>query len=138
MSEVQSYIFDFSRSPRFFEDWNLKFTVNEMKSSSNLFQIVYCDYAPSDINDCLNGDVLDTSKVHVLTSVDFSLKYDDGIITVREDATWNLSTTVRNLKAVFIRHKATGFVMGYSINTVGFDVTNIVKLEKGTILWSIV
>ena len=137
MTEVQSYIFDFRMTPRFMEEWNLKFTVNEMKSSSNLFQIVYCDLAPSNINNCLNGGVLDSTNVNVLHSVDFSLKYEDGIISVREDASWNLSSDIKTLKAIFVRHKGNGFVMGYSINTTPFEITNTVKLEKGTILWSI-
>ena len=42
-----------------------------------------------------------------------------------------------SLKAVFIRNKNTGFVMGYSINNTAFEITNVVKLEKDTILWSI-
>lgn len=138
MSEVQSYIFDFKITPRFFEEWNLKFTVNEMKSSSNLFQIVYCDYAPSNINDCLHGTILNAINVHVLHEVDCSLKYEDGIISVREDASWNMGSNVYDLKAVFIKHKGTGFILGYCINPNTFEITNTVKLEKGTILWSIV
>lgn len=133
--EVQSYIFDFKRVPSFFENWNIQFTVNEMQLNSNKFQIVYCTHAPSNIYDCLNGGVL-SSDVTVGASIDLSLKYEDDTISVRNDCTWNAGTTVYSLKAIFIRHKGSGYVMGYSINNVSFDVSNTVKLEAGTVLWS--
>lgn len=143
MAEVQSYIFDFQRVPSFFEEWNNSFKVEDMKDSSTdasakHFQIVYCDVAPSNINDCLNGSRLNTSSVHVLQTVDVNLKYDNDVISVRYDATWSLGTDIKPVKAIFIRNKSNGYVMGYSINTVAFEVTNTVKLEKDTILWSIV
>ena len=135
----QSYIFDFHRSPRFFYEWNNSFKVVDMQSTTANFQIVYCSQAPTNIEDCLvNNSTLDTNAVTILQSVDVNLVFNDGVISVGADATWNIGDTVQDLKAVFIRHKNTGFVMGYSINTVAFEVTNKIKLEKDTILWSIV
>lgn len=135
---VRSYIFDFQRTPRFFEEWNIKFKVLEMMTNSNLFQIVYCDVAPTNIEECLDGGVLKTSAINVLATVDCSLKYNDGVITMRNDAIWNIGNNTKTVKAVFIRHKESGFVMGYSINNTAFDVTNRVIIDSDTILWSIV
>lgn len=137
--EEQSYILDFTRTPLFFDRWNIDFTVNEMKQNANNFQIVYTGHAPDNINDCLTGGVLNTTNVVVNNNyiVDFSLKYDDGVISVRNDATLTLNDYIYPLKAVFIRNKATGFVMGYCINTTAFEITNSIKLAKDTILWSI-
>jgi len=135
MSEVQSYLFDFQRVPLFFDNWNNQFTVAEMNASSN-FQFVFSDYCPTNIEDCLSSGVL-SDDVNVLATVDCSLKWENEIISVRSDATWNISTSVYPLKAVFLRCKRTGFVLGYCINVNSFEVTNKVKIEGGTILWSI-
>jgi len=133
----EGYIFDFQRSPRFFTDWNVNFKISNMGVDSNNFQIVFCDVAPTNINDCLDGYQLDADKINIMAVVDCSLNYKDEIISVRNDAVWNIGTDVESLKAIFIRDKLTGFVMGYSINNIPFEVTNEVLLEKDTILWSI-
>lgn len=137
---IQSFIFDFHRVPRFFEDWNNNFSIGAMKrDNSSFFQVVYCSIAPDNIEDCLNGGVLDTGAVSVSASVDLSLKYDKEVISVGSDCTWNVGANViQPIKAVFIRNKSNGYVMGYSIFDNAIEVTNVVKLEKDTILWSIV
>lgn len=140
MSSTQSFILDFKRVPRFFEDWNVNFKVAKMKNPSTAnFQLVYCSIAPDNIEDCLNGGVLNTSAVSVSASIDLNLKYDNEVISVRNDCIWNVGAgTTTYIKAVFIRDKSNGYVMGYSILDNAVDVTNVVKLEKDTILWSIV
>lgn len=137
--EEQSYIFDFQRTPLFFDGWNKYFTVDEMRQNADNFEVVYTNHAPTDINECLNGGVLNTSNVVVNNNyvANLSLNYDNGVITVRNDSTLNIGDNIFPLKAVFIRNKNTGFVMGYSINNTAFEITNVVKLEKDTILWSI-
>lgn len=137
MAEFQSYIFDFQRVPRFFKDWNVNFKVDDMQKTDNLFQIVFCDIAPDNLVDCLNGTVLN-GNVNIVGTCDISLNYDNDVISVRNDATWTIGENIKQIKAIFVRVKSTGYVMGYSINTTAFDVTNEVVIEKDTILWSIV
>ena len=141
MTDTQSYLFDFERVPMFFDKMNISYKLLEMNSSNN-FQLVFSDYASDNIQDCLNLDgTLNTTNVHIAQSgsavVDFSLKWDNEIISVRNDTTWTVGDANVFLKAVFIRNKATGFVLGYCIHMNSFDVTNTVTLPKDTILWSI-
>lgn len=119
------------------DDWNIKFKLLEMNDSNN-FQLVFSSYAPSNIDECLSGDVL-SSDVTIAATVDCSLKWTSasGLIQVRNDATWNVGDNTVPLKAVFVRHKSSGYVMGYSINMNSFEVTNTVTLEENTILWSV-
>lgn len=137
--EVYSYIFDFHRSPSFFDGWNNNFQVNSMRQDANNFEVVYCTYAPSDINDCLNGGVLNDDVTIADGGVcNLNLKYEDEIVSVRRDSTFSIGNVVIPLKAVFIRDKTSKFVLGYSINDTSFDVTNEVKLAEDTIIWSFV
>ena len=137
MGEVYSCLFDFHRSPLFFKQWNIDFTVTQMQQDNNNFNIIYCSTAPDNINDCLSNGRLDSSKVTVIGTVPLSLKYVNDVISVRADATLNLGQTIEPLKAVFITNTS-GFVLGYSINTQAYEITNTLTIEKDTILWSIV
>lgn len=137
--EVFSYIFDFSTSPTFFERWNYDFKVEEMKQDANNFEVVYCTHAPENINDCLTGGVLNDNVTIAEDGVcNLNLKYEDRVISVRNDSIFNIGDYIIPLKAVFIRNKSSGFVMGYSINNTSFEVTNEVIIEANTILWSLV
>jgi len=138
MTEIQSYLFDFHRTPNFFQNWNNKFKVLEMDGTSLNFQLVFSSYGSDNIDECLNGDVIDTSVVTNRYTVDCALKFDatTDIVSIGADVTWSLGSTIVPLKSVFLQHKATGTVMGYSIHMNAFEVTNQVKLEKDTILWS--
>lgn len=139
---VQSYLFDFQRTPLFFDKLNIDYSVLEMQSSNNLFEIVFSDYASDNINECLNGSVLNTDNVHIAQSgnakVDCSLKWENDTIRIRNDVEWTIGDNNIFLKAMFLRHKATGSVLGYCIHMNSFDVTNKVKFDADTILWSIV
>lgn len=135
MSEEQSFLFDFQRSPTFLDNMNVKFHLLEMNSSNN-FQVVFSTYAPTNIEDCLNADGSLNSDVTIQSSLDCSLKWENDIISIRNDVTWNIGDAYYPLKAVFIRNKSNGYVMGYSINITSFEVTNEVIFEEDTILWS--
>lgn len=135
MSEEQSFLFDFQRSPTFLDNMNVKFHLLEMNSSNN-FQVVFSTYAPTNIQDCLNSDGTLNSDVTIQESLDCSLKWENDIISIRNDVTWNIGDVYYPLKAVFIRNKSNGYVMGYSINITSFEVTNEVIFEEDTILWS--
>ena len=136
---VQSYIFDIKEVPSFFDDWNIRFRLMDMDGVSNNFKLVFSDYAPSNIEDCLNGGVL-SSSVNVASSVDCKLKWDKDsrVISVKGDAQWTIGDNDYPLKAVFLCNKSDDYVLGYCIHTASFTVTNKVKIEDGTILWSIV
>ena len=135
MSEEQSFLFDFQRSPTFLDNMNVKFHLLEMNSSNN-FQVVFSTYAPTNIQDCLSSDGTLNSDVTIQESLDCCLKWENDIISIRNDVTWNIGDAYYPLKAVFIRNKSNGYVMGYSINITSFEVTNEVIFEEDTILWS--
>lgn len=134
----QSFLVDWSRVKNFWRAWNEEFTVQEMNGANN-FQLVFSSYTPNNIDDCLTSsgtltqDVLATSTV-----IDCGLTWDDnGIISISNNVTWNIGNeTIIPLKAIFLRKKENGFVLGYSINQTSFDVTNKVIVDKDTVIWS--
>ncbi len=135
MSEVQSFLFDFKRVEDFWEMWNIKFPISEM-GSSNKFQLVFCTDSPNNIEDCLTNGSLN-SNVTIYTSKDCTLEWSNHTISIKDDVTWNIGDYEVTLKAVFLRNKATGYVMGYNINIDNFDITNKLVFDGGTLLWSI-
>ena len=139
MTEVQSYIYDFQRVPRFFDDMNVngKFKLLDMDGASSNFQIVFCSYSPSNLDDCIGSDGKLTSDVTVQQAVDCKLKWENNAISVVGDTQWTIGDNVYPLKAVFIRDKVTQYVLGYCINIMSFEVTNKIIFDGGTILWSI-
>ena len=141
MSDIESFLWDFTGVPHFFTNWNVKYAISEMTSSNN-FQFCFCDYASSNINDCLDGEVL-SSDVNIILCVDCSLKWDEDAqtISVRNDTTWNIGDSIHPIKAVFLRKKSNTasqrYVLGYCIHVNSIEVTNMVKIPENTILWSI-
>ena len=136
---TQSYVFDFNRVDDFFDRWNVDFKTVGDFGVANRFEIVILKYAPSNISECLsNGRLsseIDTQSNRV--KMDCTLKWSNEEITIANDVDFNLSTNVVPVKAIFIRHKSSGVVLGYSINISSFEVTNHMIFEKDTILWSI-
>ena len=136
LSEI-TYIFDFIRTPLFFDEFNLSFLLSDMDGSSEKFSFVFCSTAPSNIGECLNNDgTLDDSVVTVLDTVDCALLWNDNCISVSGDATYTIGDTRVPLKAIFLLDKTTSFVMGYSINSNSFEVTNEVQFDDGTVLYT--
>ena len=141
MSEAKSYLWDFTSTPHFFSAWNDKFETVEMTpSAGDLYEFCFSDYAESNINDCLNSNgTIDTTKVHILATVNANLVWNENlnIIQVGANATWNIGDVIHPVKAVFLRRKSNGYVLGYCIHINSFNVTNKVIIPKDTILWSI-
>ena len=138
----QSYIFDFSRVPSFFEHFNLDFMVDAMDGSTANFQLVLVKHGGDNISEYLdnNGELdVDSGELMVMdcklsyTSDD----YGDATIGLADDVTFTIGDTNIPLKAVFLRDKTTGYVMGYSINLVPFNVTNKVVFDDDVIFWDI-
>ena len=132
-----SYLFDFRRVSDFFSQWNVKFHTMEMNGGAN-FELVLAPYSPSNIEDCLtsNGS-LDTTQVTGIKTANLGLNWSDDTVTIANDVTFTLGNETIPLKAIFIRHKGSGYVMGYSINQNSVSVTNKVIFDKDTIVWSI-
>ena len=139
MSE-QSFPFDFQRTPNFFSGFNNSFHLSDMSGVSGRFQFVFASYSPNNIEECLNGNMLDSSMVTVASTVDTKLIWhnDDEYIATKDDTVWEIGATNETLQAVFLIDKDTSFVMGYSIHPNPFNVTNQVIIRDGTVLWSFV
>ena len=138
MSEYTSFKLDFTRVPRFFVDWNKRFDIELMTATSNNFQFVFSDYAPSNISDCLNSNGTLSSDVNILYSLNCALKRNEEctVISVADNVTWNIGQSVYPIKAVFLRQISTGYVLGYCIHINSIEVTNKVIVPKDSILWS--
>ena len=134
MSEVQSYIFDFQRVGDFFERWNVDFKATGDFGVSNKFEIVLASYSPNSIGDCLENGRL-SSDVTIPTNgvQNCTLNWQDEVMSIANDVTFNFGTAIVPIKAVFIRNKASEVVLGYSINIRAFEVTNQVVFGKDTI-----
>lgn len=136
MTEV-SHLFDWSKTPQFVDKFNKGFDLVSMNGSSNNFQLVISSFCPSDIDDCLTSNGTLNNDVTQTQTLDCALKWQDNTIKLGNNVTWNIGTSIVPIKAIFLKDKNTGFVLGYSINTTAFDVTNQLKFNKDIVFWSI-
>lgn len=149
MSE-QSLIFDFHCVDDFFEKrlnigFNLISDMAHMEDgeivtpATDKFNIVISSYSSNEVSDCIKSDgTINTSNVDISKNVDCGLSWIDGNIFLTDDAIINLSVDeILPVKSIFLRNKSSGVVLGYSINTSSFDVTNQVQFDKGTVFWSL-
>ena len=117
-----------------------------MDGSSSKFQLVIAKYGGDNIGEYLdNNGLLDTDTIGSANLIveDCKLKYEadelgDAVISLAEAVTFTIGDANIPLKAVFLRDKTTGYVMGYSINLVSFSVTNEVVFDDDVIFWDIV
>lgn len=139
MSVSESIFIDFTRSPSFFDRWNVDFNLTLV---GNNYEFVFADYCPNNISECLDGYVLDSEMVHTITTQSVNLKWEssDNVQTVSIDGetVWNIGDTHYNLKGIFLRDKTTLAVIGYSIFPNGVDVTNKVIFDDGLLIWSFI
>lgn len=148
----QSYIFDFSRVPSFFEHFNIDFNVNEMYqiidgeasgTGSNAFELVWCSYGDGDnISDYLNSDGTLASTVTIYDTEPCALdyvrdEYGDATIGLHESVEFTIGENNVPLKAIFLRNISTGYVLGYCINLVSFTVTYKAVFDEDVIFWDI-
>ena len=153
----QSYIFDFTRTPTFFENFNIEFSVNDMyqvssinsdgsyeysNSPSDNFELVWVDYGADNINDYLNNDGTLKSSINVYDSQSCGLdwvkdEYNDVRIELHDGVEFSIGDTNVPLKAILLRDATSGFVMGYSINMTSFSVTNKAVFDSDVIFWNI-
>lgn len=140
--KLDSFIFDFEKSPTFFKKWNKEFDVENLGSGT--FNIVLVgEECPNNIEDCLNGTALQSFSNALTESVDlvfdeidrdtFSIKVDgDVVFDIGEDNNFSL-------KAAFLTSSNTtsNYVMGFSINQNSINVSNEVIFEDGLVFWSV-
>ena len=140
--KLDSFIFDFEKSPTFFKKWNKEFDVDNLGSGT--FNIVLVgEECPNNIEDCLNGTALQSFSNALTESVDlvfdeidrdtFSIKVDgDVVFDIGEDNNFSL-------KAAFLTSSNTtsNYVMGFSINQNSINVSNEVIFEDGLVFWSV-
>lgn len=140
----QSYVFDFSRVPSFFEHFNIDFHISDMDGNSAKFQLVISEYGGNNIDEYLDASgCLDTNIISPATLLVEDCKlsctfddYGDATIKLAESVTFDVGDVNIPLKAIFLRDKTTGYIMGYSINLVSFNVTNAVVFDDDVIFWN--
>lgn len=137
MAEIQSFTFDFKRSPSFFERWNLDFLISNMNGTTKNFKIVIAGDCHDNIEDNLTNNRTLNSSVTSKREVTCALKWEDEAISLGTDVEFTIGDSVIPLKGVFLT-TSSGYVMGYSINMSSFNITNKLKFDKGTIFYSIV
>ena len=153
----QSYIFDFNRVDSFFENWNVKYFVDEMwqvddisngeyhyaNEGSNCFELVLVSHGDDNIENYLDEDGALNDDVVIFDSANCGLdwvneKFGEGSIELHDAVEFDIGTeSATPLKAVILRNGSTGYVMGYSINIVPFTVTNKVVFDEDVVFWTI-
>ena len=139
----QSYIFDFSRVPSFFEHFNIDFNVADMDGSNN-YELVWVAYGDgTNIDDYLNsqdGTLASTVTVYATQSCGLDWvndEFGDATIELHDAVEFSVGDNTIPLKAIFLRDATTGYVMGYCINNVAFTVTNKAVFDEDVIFWDI-
>ena len=156
----QSFLFDFARVDSFIENINVAFFIEEMwrvtgintngsykypqgETWEDAFELMFIEYGENNISSYLTEDgLLDETKVDGIHKVDCSLDYYDrgdgeATIELHGDVVFNVGDVNVPLKAVLLRNKSTGYIMGYSINKTPFSVTNQVVFDDDVIFWDI-
>ena len=138
---MQSYIFDFKKSPTFFKKWNKKFDVENL-SSETMNIVLVDDICDDNIEDCLNSNgELKYSSPNIV-SEDCTLNFVEedvnrSYIQLDDDVTFEFGTANFSMKGAFLT-TSEGYVLGYSINQYSLNITNEMIFEKDLIFFDIV
>lgn len=138
----QSYIFDFSRVPSFFEHFNIEFNVADMDGTEN-YELVWVAFGDgSNIEDYLDDDGTLADTVTVYDSRPCGLdwvkdEFGDATIELHDAVEFHIGDENVPLKAIFLQDTNTKYVMGYCINMVAFTVTNVAVFDEDVIFWDI-
>lgn len=142
---------DFKKSDSFIEQFNLKFTVSDMKSSSDKFQLVMVSSCFDDFVDCVDGNgVLVGSLTNSLTdspsgsmthTLPCSLKWekmeDTVNVRLRNEVEAEIDDgVVEDLRAIFLTN-LNGYVLMYCIFHSPLQITNTFTFEEDCIFFSI-
>lgn len=137
---MQSFVFDFEKSPTFFKKWNKEFDVEDI--GSNCFYIVLVDDICDDnIEEVLNPDGQIKYDESHLISGQCALNYveiDKDTAHVILDGETSISLVNDfNMKGCFLTNDA-GYVIGYSINTFSLNISSGIIFEDGLYFFSLV
>jgi len=132
---------DFKKSFSFLEQFNLKFSVSDMKATSNKFRLVLVSDCNDDFKDCIDGNGVLNSSNTVLYTIPCSLKWnllDENTVEVslRNTVSVSIGTDIKDLRAVFLTNTS-NYVMLYSIFNHSIQITNEMVFEKDTLFFSI-
>ena len=141
---MQSYVFDFDKSPTLFKKWNKEFDVEDLTSTCFYIAIVdeECD---DNLNNCLDseGHLIYAETSHTKT-VECALTYTDtndygdAIVSLSEEVSFEFEENeMFALKGCFLLSDS-GYVLCGSTNTFSVNVTNEIIFEKGLNFFTIV
>ena len=140
MSEY-SLIFDFNRADWFYDDLNINFGKDTFLDSPQ-YLIIASQCSPN-IDECFDGTThqLINNSIDILATENIQLEWSEGVdgsraIVVGEDFEYPIvSDTVRIQGLFFVSSNNT--LIGYCIYDNPTKITNVLKIEEGTILWSV-
>lgn len=142
---MQSYIFDFKKSPSFVRKFNKEFDVEDIDTKC-FYLVLLDDLCPDNLSDCLNSEgklnfTDEQMQIHSQEK-EVNLVYSEsedyvGIISLKEDTTFEFDITNFRFKGAFLRTN-NGYVLGGSVNTYSVNVTNQMIFEKDLKFFEIV
>ena len=135
MAEVESFPIDLIMVDSFVHQHNLKWSVNDLASG---MELVFSSGCPDNITACLT----DTDTLAMNVSVD--LQHDIALAANTESVNVNYMYVAQSfevdiddnfdVKAIFLRKKSNGYVMGYMINQKAMRFCNKIMFEEGNVL----
>ena len=133
---------DFKKSSSFHEQYNLKFTVSDMKSTGNKFNIVLVSDCYDDFIDCVNGNGVLNGSETISHTLPCSLRWDkvsDDVVEVylRNAVSVTLGDTIEKLKGIFLCN-SDNYVVMYCIFNQAIQITNSLTFEKDYKFFSII
>lgn len=139
---MQSFIFDFKKSPTFFtKGWNKKFDVDDL-SNETINIVLVDDICDDNISDCIDsgGELIYTSSNTLSENCTLNFVEEDEnrcYIQLDDDVTFDLDNDNFSMKGAFLTDSS-GYVIGYSINQYSLNITNEMVFEKDLIFFDIV
>lgn len=135
MVEVESFPIDLIMVDSFVHQHNLKWSVNDLASG---MELVFSSDCPDNISACL------TSTDTLAMNVSVDLQNDIALAANTESVNVNYMYVAQSLevdiddnfdvKAIFLRKKSNGYVMGYMINQKAMRFCNRIMFEEGNVL----
>ena len=142
---MQSYIFDFKKSPSFVRKFNKEFDVEDIDTKC-FYLVLLDDLCLDNLSDCLNSEgklnfTDEQMQIHSQEK-EVNLVYSEsedyvGIISLKEDTTFEFGDTNFRFKGAFLRTNS-GYVLGGSVNTYSVNITNQMIFEKDLKFFEIV
>ena len=141
---MQSYIFDFRKSPTFLKKWNKEFDVEDFDNST-FYIVLVNDVCADNVSECIdnNGQLVYSGSNIISNSceLEYVINGNTESIALKEDCTFTFDDTTYpahfNMKGAFLVNED-NYVLGYSINQYSLYITTQMIFEAGLIFYSIV